>query len=105
MYCSEIVNGQKTGPRHSPCFPPQEWGARAIPEIVLDFFTKWLNVLLFCQSFVTRGVHLIVALWVCKAHYNNYLYFIHFNRLVCSSLIEIQFLVFETRFSIQISRL
>ena len=40
-----------------------------------------------------RGVHLIVALGFCKAHYKTYPYSIHFNRLVCSPLTEIQFQV------------
>ena len=43
----------------------------------------------------TRGVHLIVALGSCKAHYETHPHSIHFNRLVCSPLTEIQLLVLE----------
>ena len=35
-----------------------------------------------------RGVHLIVAVELCKAQYRTYPYFIQFNSLMCSTLIE-----------------
>ena len=35
-----------------------------------------------------RGVHLIVAVELCKAQYRTYPYFIKFNALMCSTLIE-----------------
>ena len=38
----------------------------------------------------TRGVHSIVALGFCKAHYETYPYFIRFNRLIYSPLTETQ---------------
>ena len=45
----------------------------------------------------TRGINLIVTLGFCKAHYETYAYFIHFNRSMCSPLTEIQFLILESR--------
>ena len=95
----------KRDPDNFPYFPSQEWCAWTIPEIVINCFTEWLNVRLFCLSVITRGVHLIVALEFCKANCLTYLYSIHFNLLIFSSLIEIQFLVFEPRLRKQICTL
>ena len=43
------------------------------------------------------GVCLIVVLWFSKAHYETYIFFSHFNQLVCSPLTENQFLVLKPR--------
>ena len=53
----------------------------------------------------TRGVHLIVVLKFCKAHYRIYPYFTHFNRLMCSPLTETQLPILKPRLRLQISRL
>ena len=47
----------------------------------------------YCYLLCTRGVHLIVALGFCKAHYEPYPLVINFNRLMCPPLTEIKFLV------------
>ena len=54
-----------------------------------------------------RVVRLIVALGFCKAHYETFPYFIHFNRLVCSPFMHvvIKFLVLESRLPMHISSL
>ena len=53
----------------------------------------------------TRGVHLIVALGFCKAHYETHPYSIHYNWSMCSPLAEIEFLVLTSRLWMKISRL
>ena len=44
-----------------------------------------------CCVLCTSNVHLIVALGLCKGHYETYPYFIYFNRLMCSSWTEAHF--------------
>ena len=59
------------------------------PAIVFSVLTSTV----YTSMRYTKGVHLIVALRLCKAHYRTYPYFIHFNRLMCSLWTETQFLV------------
>ena len=64
--------------RHTKCSFPRN--AILVALLYSDFISS-----------ATRGVNLIVALGFCKAHYESYPYFIHFNMLMVSPLTEIPF--------------
>ena len=68
-------------------------------------FSLFLKDPFFQIILCTRGVHLIVALGFCNAHYETQPYSIHYSWLMCSPLAEIEFLVITSRLCVKISRL